>query len=77
MHPGGGEAVTGPLGGQCRTLAAAGQIGTGQDQRLHPGGAGAGHQCWLFAGKLGAGEVETNVDHGIRGSEQKECISGI
>ncbi|MNC56198.1 hypothetical protein D3C75_1057790 [compost metagenome] len=77
MHPGGGEAVTGPLGGKLGTLAAAGQIGTGQDQRLHPGGTGTGHQVGLFAGKLGAGEVETNVDHGIRGSEQKEYISGI
>ncbi|MNH07509.1 hypothetical protein D3C79_669030 [compost metagenome] len=63
MNPGGGEAVAGPAGGQLGTLPAARQIGAGQDQRLDPGGAGAGHQFGLFAGKLGAGEVETNVDH--------------
>ncbi len=53
------------------------QIGAGQDQRLYPGGAGAGHQIGLFIGELAAGQVYTYVDHGVSGSEQKEDISGI
>jgi hypothetical protein len=36
--------------------------------------ARAFHQVGLFAGKLAAGQVETDVDHGIRGSEQKVHI---
>ena len=66
MHPGGGEAVTGPAGGQCGALAAAGQIGAGQDQGFHPGGARAFHQVGLFACELAAGQVQTDVDHGVR-----------
>ncbi|MNC39674.1 hypothetical protein D3C75_883440 [compost metagenome] len=69
MNPGGGETVTGPFGCLLRALAAAGQIGAGQDQRLHPGGARAGHQVGLFACKLAAGQVYTDVDHEVSGSE--------
>ncbi len=57
MDPGGGEAVARPTGGKGSALAAAVQIGTGQDQRFHSGSTSAGHQLSLLAGKLAAGQV--------------------